>query len=60
LTFFEGDITLDFDSGEDFHGIGIFCRFFALKDFMRYRPLKRVWADPPTAVRFRVKGGPTE
>jgi hypothetical protein len=44
--FFEGYITLDFDSAEDFRGIGIFCRFFALKDFLSYRPLKRVWADP--------------
>jgi hypothetical protein len=32
-----------------------FCRFFALKDFLKYRPLKIVWADPPTAVRVRVK-----
>ncbi len=24
---------------------------------MSYRPLKKVWADPPTAVRFRVKKG---
>ncbi len=55
MTFYEGSITLDFDSGEDFHGIGIFCRFFALKDFLSYRPLKKVWADRPTAVRFRVK-----
>jgi hypothetical protein len=31
LTFFEGYITLDFDSAEDFRGIGIFCRFFALR-----------------------------
>ncbi len=22
---------------------------------MSYRPLKQVWADPPTAMRFRVK-----
>jgi hypothetical protein len=29
---------------------------FCTKDFLSYRPLKRVWADPPTAVRFRVKG----
>jgi hypothetical protein len=29
--------------------------FFALKDFLSNRPLKSVWADPPTAVRFRVK-----
>jgi hypothetical protein len=55
LTFFEGNITLELDSAEVFRGIGIFCRFFELKDFLSYRPLKRVWADPPTAVRFRVK-----
>ncbi len=56
MTFFEGYITLDLDSSEVFRGIGIFCRFFALKDFLSYRPLKIVWADRPTAVRFRVKG----
>ncbi len=55
MTFFEGNITLDLDSAEVFRGIGIFCRFFALKYFLSNGPLKRVWADPPTAVRFRVK-----
>ncbi len=55
LTFFKGYITQDLDSEEVFRGIGIFCRFVVLKDFLRYRPLKKVWADPPTAVRFRVK-----
>ncbi len=55
MKIFEGYITLDFDSAKVFHGIGIFCPFFALKDFLSYRPLKKVWADPPTAVRFRVK-----
>ncbi len=55
MTFFEGNITLDLDSAEVFRGIGIFCRIFALKDFLRNGPLKRVWADLPTAVRFRVK-----
>jgi hypothetical protein len=55
-TFFEGYITQDLDSAEVFRGLGIFCRFFALKDFLSYRPLKIVWADRPTAVRFRVKG----
>jgi hypothetical protein len=55
VTFFEGNKTLDLDSAQVFHGIGIFCRFFALKDFLSNGPLKRVWADPPTAVRFRVK-----
>jgi hypothetical protein len=54
LTFFEGYITLDLDSAEVFRGIDIFCRFFAFKDFLSYRPLKIVWADRPTAVRFRV------
>ncbi len=54
MTFFEGYITLDLDSADIFHGIGIFCRIFALKDFLSYRPLKKVWADWPTAVRFRV------
>ncbi len=54
LTFFEGNITLDLDSADIFHGIGIFCRFLALKDFLNNRPLKKVWADWPTAVRFRV------
>jgi hypothetical protein len=53
--FFEGDLTLEKYSTEVFRGIGIFCRFFALKDFLSYRPLKIVWADPPTAVWFRVK-----
>jgi hypothetical protein len=52
--FFEGYLTLDLDSAGIFRGIGIFCRFFALKDFLRNRPLKKVWADRPTAVRFRV------
>ncbi len=55
LTFFEGYITQDLDSAEVFCGIGICCQFFALKDFLSYRPLKKMWADPPTAVRFRVK-----
>jgi hypothetical protein len=55
LTFFEGYLTLDLDSAEVFRGIRILCRFFALKDFLRNKPLKNVWADSPTAVRFRVK-----
>jgi hypothetical protein len=55
LKFFEGYITQDLDSGDVFRGIDIFCRFFVLKDFLSYRPLKQVWADLPTAVRFRVK-----
>ncbi len=55
MTFMEGYLTLDLDSEDIFHGISIFCRFFALKDFLRNRPLKKVWADRPTAVRFRVK-----
>ncbi len=55
LTFFEGYITLDLDSTGGFRGIGIFCRFFALKDFLSYRPLKKVWADRLTAMRFRVR-----
>ncbi len=54
MTFFEGNITLDLDSAEVFRGIGIFCRFFALKDFLSNGPLKRVWADLTTAVRFKV------
>jgi hypothetical protein len=29
---------------------------FLLKTFLTYMPLKKVWADRPTAVRFRVKG----
>ncbi len=41
LTFFEGYITQDKDSEEVFHGNGVFCRFFALKDFL-YKPLKSV------------------
>jgi hypothetical protein len=53
--FFEGYITLDLESADVFRGIGIFCRFFALKDFLSYRPLKKVWADLHTAVRCRVK-----
>jgi hypothetical protein len=55
LMFFDVYISQDLDSENVFHGIGIFCRFFALKDFLSYRPLITVWADPPTAVRFRVK-----
>jgi hypothetical protein len=55
FTFVEGYISQDLDSENVFRGIGIFCQFFALKDFLSYRPLKTVWADPPTAVRFRVK-----
>jgi hypothetical protein len=55
MTFLEGYLTLDLDSAGIFRGIVIFCRFFALKDFLRNRHLKKVWADPPTAVRFRVK-----
>ncbi len=50
--FFEGYLTLDLDSAEDFHGKGIFFRFSALKDFLRYEPLKNLWADPPTAVKL--------
>jgi hypothetical protein len=53
--FFEGYISHDLDSAEVFRGIGIFCRFFALKVFLSYRHLKKVWADTPTVVRFRVK-----
>ncbi len=53
--FFEGYLTLDLDSADVFRGIRIFCRFFALKDFLRNKPLKNVWADSPTAVRFRDK-----
>jgi hypothetical protein len=55
MTFLEGYLTLDLNSAGILRGIGIFCRFFALKDFLRNRPLKKVWADLPTAVRFRVK-----
>jgi hypothetical protein len=55
LTFFEGYITLDLDSADIFRGIGIFCRFFSLKDFVSYRALNKVWADLPTAMRFRAK-----
>ncbi len=58
MTFLEGYLTLDLDSAGIFRGIGIFCRFFALKDFLRNRPLKKMWADPPTAVRFRVNKTP--
>ncbi len=54
MTFLEGYITQDLDSAV-FRGLGIFFRFFALKDFLSYRSLKIVWADQPTAVRFRVK-----
>ncbi len=51
---FWGYITQDIDSAEVFYGIDHFCRFFALKDFLSYRPLKLVWTDPPTTVRVRV------
>jgi hypothetical protein len=53
--FFEEYITQDKDSTEGFRGIDIFCQFFALKDFLSYRSLKKVWEDPPTAVRLRFK-----
>ncbi len=33
LTFVEGYITQDLDSGEVFHGIGIFCWFFYIRTF---------------------------
>jgi hypothetical protein len=52
--FFKGYLTLDLDSADVFRGIRIFCRFFALQDLLSNRPLKKVWADRPTAVRFRV------
>jgi hypothetical protein len=55
MSFFEGYITQDNDSAEVFRGIDPFCQFFALKDFLSYRPLKIVWTDQPTAVRIRVK-----
>jgi hypothetical protein len=54
MMFLEGYLSLDLDSAGILRGIGIFCRFFALKEFLRNRPLKKVWADRPTAVRFRV------
>ncbi len=60
MTFFEGYLTLDLDSADIFRGIGIFLLIFALKDFFSNRPLKKVWADRPTAVRFRVKGTPSQ
>jgi hypothetical protein len=44
--FLEGYITQDIDSA---------FQIFALKDFLSYRPLKIVWADPPMAVRVMVK-----
>ncbi len=53
--FFEGYITHDINSAEVSHGIDISCRYFALKDFLSYRPLKIVGADLPTAMRVRVK-----
>ncbi len=55
MIFFKGYLTLDLDSAESFRGIGIFCPFFALKDFLSNRPLIKVWADRPTAMRFRVE-----
>jgi hypothetical protein len=54
MAIFEGYITQDSDSAEVFCGIDNFCQFFALKDILSYRPLKIVWADRPTAMRFRV------
>ncbi len=27
---------------------------FLLKTYLTYRPMKKVWADRPTALRFRV------
>ncbi len=42
------------DSADVFHKIAYFCRLFALQTFLSYRPLKRVWADPPSAVRISV------
>ncbi len=43
------------DSEENIRGIDNFCRFFALTDFLSYRPLKIVWADLPMTVRVRVR-----
>jgi hypothetical protein len=51
MMFLEGYIAQDIDSTEVFCRIADFCRFFALQDFLRNRPLKIVWADSPLAVR---------
>ncbi len=53
--FFEGCITQDIYSAEDFCKIDNFCRFFGLKDFLRYNSSKTMWADPHMAMRIRVK-----
>jgi hypothetical protein len=39
------------ESADVFHKIAYFCR---LLQFLSYRPLKRVWADPPSAVGVSV------
>jgi hypothetical protein len=53
--FFEGCITQDIYSAEDFREINNFCRFFGLKDFLRYNSSKTMWADPHMVMRVRVK-----
>jgi hypothetical protein len=50
----EGYTTEEIDSAEVFRGI-IFADFFLLQDIFGYRPLEKVWANPPAALRVRVK-----
>jgi hypothetical protein len=53
--FFKGYITQDAESAEIFRGIDDVCQLFALQYFLSYKPLKLLWADPPTAMRVWVK-----
>ncbi len=52
--FLEGYIAPDMDSAEFLHGMADICQFFAFKNFLTYRPKKKVWADWPTIERVRV------
>jgi hypothetical protein len=53
--FFKGYITQDAESAEIFRGIDDVCQLFALQYFLSSKPLKILWADPPTAMRIWVK-----
>jgi hypothetical protein len=55
MTFLKGYTAEEINSEDIFRGIAYFFRFFALKTFLSYLPLKVVWADPPTPVSVRVK-----
>ncbi len=54
MTYLEGYTTQRIYSADIFCGIAGFLTIVLLKTFLSYRPLKNMWADPPTAMRFRV------